>query len=343
MDRPSSVLSSFGGASPSAPEQAAAVFALFIYPIKSCRGISVPRHASPPQVWFRWDRQWMVVNSKRRALTQRGQPKLALVEVELPVEAFSDGWEPNEGSFLVIRAPGMHVLKVPLKKTHDVVDGASVWEWSGSALDEGAEASEWFSNYLGIPCQLLRFNSGQPLIYPFFARHLLILFLSLTEKKCARGSQLFSWTQTMFSDGFPFLLISQGSLNALNQHLEDPLPINRFRPNILIDGCEPFSEDLWTELKISKLEFHGVKLCSRCKMTTINQENGVSGVEPIETLLKFRSDRILRPGNNPKGKVYFGQNLVCKESLSSGNGHMVKVGDPVYVFGKVSSPAHAAV
>ncbi|CAA7405533.1 unnamed protein product [Spirodela intermedia] len=319
MDRPSSVLSSFGGASPSAPEQAAAVSALFIYPIKSCRGISVPQ-ACISSTGFRWDRQWMVVNSKRRALTQRGQPKLALVEVELPVEAFSDGWEPDEGSFLVIRAPGMHALKVPLKKTHDVVDGASVWEWSGSALDEGAEASEWFSNYLGIPCQLLRFNSGQPVDPNYSPGH-----------------------KTMFSDGFPFLLISQGSLNALNQRLEDPLPINRFRPNILIDGCEPFSEDLWTELKISKLEFHGVKLCSRCKMTTINQENGVSGVEPIEALLKFRSDRILRPGNNPKGKVYFGQNLVCKESLSSGNGHIVKVGDPVYVFGKVSSPAHAAV
>lgn len=83
---------------------------------------------------------------------------LALVQVELPDEAFSIGWEPNKGSHLVIRAPGMDELKVPLSKPCDVSEGVSVWEWSGTALDEGAEASKWFSDYLGKPSRLVRFN-----------------------------------------------------------------------------------------------------------------------------------------------------------------------------------------
>uniref|UniRef100_A0A1D1Y2W9 MOSC domain-containing protein 2, mitochondrial n=1 Tax=Anthurium amnicola TaxID=1678845 RepID=A0A1D1Y2W9_9ARAE len=166
MDKATSMLASiFRGASSATPQQpaAATVSYIFIYPIKSCRGISIPQ-ACVSSTGFRWDRQWLVVNSKKRAYTQRVEPKLALVEVEMPMEAFAEGWEPTKTSYLVIRAPGMEMLKVPLMKTHEILDGVSLWEWSGSAFDEGAEASEWFSNYLGKPSRLVRFNSASLLM-----------------------------------------------------------------------------------------------------------------------------------------------------------------------------------
>ncbi|PSS02529.1 Mitochondrial amidoxime reducing component 2 like [Actinidia chinensis var. chinensis] len=310
------------GEPPAAAAAAAGVVSsILVYPIKSCRGISVsqaPLHSTG----FRWDRQWLVVNSNGRAYTQRVEPKFALVQVELPSEAFSDGWKPTKISYLVIRAPGMDVLKVPLSKPSAIADGVSVWEWSGSAFDEGDEASKWFSNFIGKPSRLVRFND--------------VTETRAVDPDYARGHK------TMFADGYPFLLVSQGSLNALNNLLKEPIPINRFRPNILVDGCEPFSEDLWKEIKINKFTFHGVKLCGRCKVPTIDQETAISSSEPMETLVTFRSDKVLRPTRKQQGRVYFGQNMVCVDSLSEGKGKMIKVGDPVYVMKVVPSCADAA-
>ncbi|OAY54393.1 mitochondrial amidoxime reducing component 2 [Manihot esculenta] len=303
-------------------EAIAKVSSIFIYPIKSCRGISVS-HAPVTPTGFRWDRNWLVVNYKGRAYTQRVEPKLALVEVGLPREAFLDGWEPAETSYnMVIKAPGMGVLNVPLAKPQAVADGVSVWEWSGSALDEGAEAAKWFSDYLGKPSRLVRFNAASE--------------TRPVDPDYAPGYK------TMFADLFPYMLISQGSLDALNKLLKEPVPINRFRPNILVEGCEPFSEDLWKEIRINKFTFQGVKLCSRCKVPTINQSNGVADKEPNETLMKIRSDKVLRPHKKQQGKIYFGQNMVWKDNLNGGRGNIINVGDPVVVVRKVSSAAEAA-
>lgn len=323
MEKVSSLVGSmFGsGGNGSGGEPKATISSIMVYPIKSCRGISVSQAPITP-TGLRWDRQWLVVNSKGRAYTQRVEPKLALVEVELPSDAFDEDWKPTNNSYLVLKAPEMEILKVPLSNTCEVTDGISVWEWSGSALDEGAEASEWFTKYLGKPSRLVRFNTA--------------LETRLVDHEYAPGYK------TMFSDEYPFLLLSQGSLNALNELLKDPIPVNRFRPNILVDGCEPFAEDLWKEIKINKLTFNGVKLCSRCKVPTINQENGIASNEPTETLMKFRSDEILLPTRKQQRKVYFGQNLVCKESLTDGKGKVIKVGDPVYVHKEVPSHVEAS-
>ncbi|GLU22024.1 hypothetical protein SLE2022_381260 [Rubroshorea leprosula] len=302
-------------------EAAARVSSIFIYPIKSCRSISLSQAPLTP-TGFRWDRQWIIVDSKGKAYTQRVEPKLALVQIELPNEALLEGWEPTKSSYMVIKAPGMNMLRVSLSKPQQIADGVSVWEWSGSALDEGDEASVWFTNYLGKPSRLVRFNAESE--------------TRPVDPQYARGHRV------MFSDGYPFLLITQGSLDALNKLLKEPVPINRFRPNILVDGCEQFSEDLWGEIRISKFTFQGVKLCSRCEVPTINQETGVAGPELNETLMKTRSDKVLRPNRKQEGKIYFGQNLVCKDTVSGGKGNIVKVGDPVYVLRKVSSAAEAA-
>ncbi|KAK4800750.1 hypothetical protein SAY86_021237 [Trapa natans] len=304
------------------PAMDATVASIFIYPIKSCRGISVSQALLTP-LGFRWDRQWLVVNSKGRAYTQRVQPKLALVVVELPMEAFSEDWEPSASSYLVIKGPGMSQLKVPLSKPGQVADGVSVWEWCGSALDEGDEAAKWFSDYLGRPSRLVRFNTASETrpVDPLYA----------------------SGHRIMFSDGYPFLLISQGSLDALNGHLKEPIPINRFRPNIFVDGCKPFSEDLWTEIKINNFTFLGVKLCSRCKVPSINQDTGIAGPEPSETLKQFRSGKVIGLTQKQQEMTYFGQNLVLKDSLAGVKVKVIKVGDPVYVTKMVSSASEAAV
>ncbi|XP_057797039.1 uncharacterized protein LOC131013054 [Salvia miltiorrhiza] len=310
-----------------------AVKAIYVYPIKSCGGISVAE-APISSTGFRWDRQWVVVNSKGRAVTQRVEPKLALVQTQLPHEAFSLDCHPSNHSFLEIKAPGMEVLKVALVKSSsssssgsgEKVDGISVWEWSGSAVDEGAAAAQWFSNYLGKPSRLVRFNH--------------VSGVRKVEADYAPGYNV------MFADMYPFLLLSQGSMDALNARLKEPVAVNRFRPNILVDGCEPFCEDLWTEMRIKNATFKGVKLCSRCKVPTVNQETGTAGgSEPTDTLLSFRSDKALRPNNkHQKGKVYFGQNLVCTDSLATqpGNGKTVKLGDTLIVLKTVPSADAAA-
>lgn len=166
------------------------VASIFIYPIKSCRGISVSQ-APVTSTGFRWDRQWLIVNSKGRAYTQRVEPKLALIQVELPNEAFSDCWEPNGHSHLVVSAPGMNPLKVPLRQPSQTADNVSVWEWAGSAFDEGDDASIWFSNFLGKESRLVRFNE-------------------VTESRVVDPNYAPGY-KVMFPDGYPFLLISQYS------------------------------------------------------------------------------------------------------------------------------------
>lgn len=316
--------STFASESESATPEAQ-ISGIFIYPIKSCRGISLS-HAPLTPSGLRWDRQWVVVNSKGRAYTQRVEPKLALVEIQLPLEAFHQHWEPTTDSFMVVKAPGMEPLKVYLNKQYEVADDITVWEWNGSAWDEGAEASQWFSDYLGSLSKLVRFNTA-------------------SEVRKVDPDYVEEQHQTLFTDGYPFLLISQESLDAVNKLLEEPIPMNRFRPNILVEGCEPFSEDIWRDIKISRFSFQGVKLCSRCKVPTINQETAIpDGSEPTETLMKIRSGKVIRPNDKNKNKVYFGQNIVWnwRDSSAKGDGKVLKVGDPVYVTKKLSSAAEAA-
>ncbi|XP_057534529.1 uncharacterized protein LOC130812904 [Amaranthus tricolor] len=302
-------------------EPSARVKSIFIYPVKSCKGISLSEALVTP-TGFRWDRQWLVVNENGRMLTQRVQPKLALVEVELPKEAFSESWEPTSDSYMVLKAPGMDTLKVSLIKPRDVVEHVSMWYWNGSALDEGPNAAEWFSKFLGNPYRLVRFDQASQ--------------IRETDPSFANGYK------TLFNDQFPYLVLSQDSLNALNKILKEPIPVNRFRPNILVEGCGPFSEDLWKEFKINKLTFNGVRLCSRCKVPRTDQETGIVGTEPTETLQRFRSDKVLLPHKKPQGQVYVGQHSVCKDCFTGDKGKIVKVGDPVYIVKQLSSTAEAA-
>ncbi|KAJ9545215.1 hypothetical protein OSB04_024922 [Centaurea solstitialis] len=300
------------------------VKSIFVYPIKSCKGISVSQ-ALLCSTGFVWDRHWVVVNSRGRGCTQRVEPKLALIQVELPLEAFTLGWEPKKTSYLVVRAPGMAELKVPLTKPSLQSEGVSVWEWSGSALDEGDKAAKWFTDFLGKPSRLVRFNDDSETrpVDPFYAP----------------GSNV------KFTDAFPVHLISQASLDAVNEQLKEQVNINRFRPNIFVDGCEPYAEDLWKQVKINELTFQGVMLTPRCKVPTVNQEDATQGSEPTETMMKFRSAKALEVNATKtkyKGRVYLGQMLVCEDKDNSWR-KVINVGDIIHVENVFPSYADVAV
>jgi uncharacterized protein YcbX len=123
--------------------------------------------------------------------------------------------------------------------------------------------------------------------------------------------------QVSFADGFPFLLISDASLADLNQRLEQPVPMNRFRPNLVVSGCEAFAEDGWQSIRIGSIGFRVVKPCDRCVITTVDQTQGIRGKEPLLTLAQYR---------RWDGKIWFGQNLI-HEQLG-----MLKVGDSVEII-----------
>ena len=257
--------------------------AIYIYPVKSCRGISLT-YASLNEWGLKYDRNWMVVNADGHFLTQRQLPRLAMVETAL---------EPN---FLCLRAPLMPDLRLSLfSRDNEEVD-VKVWQDQCRAIDQGDEVAQWFSSFLGVTCRLVRMTEkfNRP-VDPNYA----------PQK-----------AQVNFADGFPLLMISEASLADLNKRLSEPLPMNRFRPNLVVSGCEPFAEDYWQSVRIGNVTFHGVKPCQRCIITTIDQTTGVrSGREPLITLAYRRM----------KGGVIFGQNLVHTGSGEVSVGNVVEV------------------
>ncbi|HEY9697387.1 MAG TPA: MOSC domain-containing protein [Trichocoleus sp.] len=244
------------------------VTGIYLYPVKSCRGIAVS--ASDLTTWgLQWDRNWMVVTPQGRFLTQRELPQMALIETRIAPDA------------LELSAPEMPRLRVPL--TLEATESLDVVVWGDAcqAIDQGEAAAQWFSQFLGRACRLVRIGEAyQRLVDPTYSSEA---------------------AQVSFADGYPLLIISEASLADLNQRLAEPLPMNRFRPNLVVSGCDAYAEDRWQTIEINGVQFDGVKLCTRCAITTTSQETGVRGVEPLPTLATYRQVK--------KG-VIFGQNLV---------------------------------
>jgi uncharacterized protein YcbX len=261
---------------------------LNIYPVKSCRGIALTR-ARIAETGLAHDREWMVVTPENRFVTQRERPLLAQVETAIT------------GDRLVLRRPQGAELSLPLELTGPEVE-VTIWRSKVAAFDAGDEAAAWFTEHLGKPARLVRFDK----------RH-----KRPSDPQWAGGIEALN----QFSDGFPYLLISQASLDELNRRLEQPLPMNRFRPNIVVDGLPPFGEDSVDEFVAGEVRLKVVKPCDRCVITTTDQITGErTGEEPLKALKEFRFDRNLRG-------VLFGQNLV----LTGGVGQELKVGQQLEV------------
>jgi uncharacterized protein YcbX len=256
---------------------------LYVYPIKSAGG--VPLEASGvDERGLRHDRRWMLVDEAGSFMSQRRFPRMALIGVRL---------EPDR---LVVDAPGMPSLEVPLRPPDGKLMLTRVWDDLVEVSTVGDSADRWFGEYLGVGCKLVYLpdESIRP-VDPAYGR---------TEDRVG------------LADGFPFLLISEASLADLNARLERPVPMNRFRPNLVVRGCKPFAEDGWKMVRIGEITFRVVKPCSRCAITTVNQETAATGKEPLRTLARFR-----RAGK----EVLFGQNLIHDEIGT------LRIGDPAEV------------
>jgi len=245
---------------------------LYIYPIKSLGGIAV-NSALVTDRGLQNDRRFMLVDDNKVFLTQREHRTMALLKTII------------EGNELLVYhkdSPG-DKLRVPLvPEPSTMTTDVNVWDdWcQGQYIHE--EADTWFSEKLNFSCRLV--------------------YMPESSKRRVDGRYALDNDITNFSDGYPVLMIGQSSLDDLNSRMEEALPVNRFRPNIVITGSQPFEEDTMEHFSVNKINFYGVKLCARCVIPTTNQETGVTGKEPLKTLAQYR--RI-------DNKVLFGQNVLC--------------------------------
>lgn len=245
---------------------------LFIYPIKSLGGISVSS-AKVTDRGFEYDRRWMLVDLNNRFITQRELPTMALLQVELTPEGLKIFHKKNINAQITIPF-------IPETKEEVTVE---IFEESCKAIFVSNIADKWFSQMLSVNCRLVYMPDSSS---------------RLVDEKYANNNEINS-----FSDGYPFLILGQSSLDDLNKRLTHTLPVNRFRPNIVFTGAAPYEEDTMEEFAINNIIFYGVKLCARCTIPTVNQDNASKSKEPLNTLAIFRQK------NN---KIYFGQNLLAK-------------------------------
>ena len=272
---------------------------LAIYPIKSTRRVPV-QQAQVVTTGFAHDRRWMLVDPEGKFITQRQHPKMVHIIAQ-----------PDDQG-IVVDAPGMNEVHIAQPFLEEVLEEVleqalqqksrqrfevTVWKDQCGALDAGDQAAQWFSEYMGFNCRLVFMDDGcqRPV-----------------DQRYGLPSDLNS-----FSDGFPFLLTSETSLADLNGRLDQPVPMDRFRANIVINGLDAFAEDNWQRIRIGSVEFRVSKACTRCIMTTVDTETGIKGKEPLQTLASYR--------RGEKG-VLFGMNL---NHDSEG---VISVGDSVEIL-----------
>ena len=258
---------------------------LFIYPIKSLGGIAV-KSAKITDRGFQYDRRWMLVDSDNRFLTQREFPQMALLQVQLSANGLHVHHKINKTT----------PVNIPVDSEYNEVTTVQVWSDKCKAIFVSQELDEWFSEMLSIKCRLVYMPDSSK---------------RRVDSRYAENKEI-----TSFTDGYPFLLIGQSSLDDLNMRLTEPLPMNRFRPNIVFTGAEPYQEDKIQHFSINDIQFYGVKLSSRCVVTTIDQDIALKSKEPLKTLAGYR-----QKNNN----IYFGQNLLHK-----GEGE-IRIGDVIMV------------
>ncbi len=273
----------------------ARITALNVYPVKSCRGLSLAAaHVSARGLVAGsgsdavWDREWLIIDRDGRFVTQREHPRLALIETGAAVGALT---------LTTPDRPSLHVSLAPLQgPTRDVV----VWNSVIPAHDAGDEAAAWLSAVVGGDVRLVRFDPAH-------------------NRLCNPAYAGDSGAHTAFADGYPVLVIGEASLDDLNQRLADAgearLPMNRFRPNIVLAGLDAYDEDHLDTLTSDGVSMKLVKPCARCQITTTDQDSGHVGIEPLRTLGSYRM-------NERMGGVTFGMNAI----IAAGEGRTLSVG-----------------
>jgi uncharacterized protein YcbX len=260
--------------------------ALFIYPVKSAAGIACDQ-VTLDERGFRHDREWMIVDADGRFLTQREESRLALLKV-----AIADGR-------LYLSNPQGRGPELALDHDGEVRE-VTVWRSRCAAFDAGEEAAQFLSDWLGRPLRLVRFDARRP---------------RYSNPDWTGGRTV----PNAFSDGYPLLVLSQASIDDLSTRVGRILPVERFRPNLLLGGVGPYAEDAVSELAIGDVRLALTKACTRCVITTIDPARGErEGEEPLRTLKTYRYDAALRG-------VVFGRNAYAL----AGTGSRLARGMPV--------------
>jgi len=277
-----------------APAPGVQITGLFVYPVKSCRGIPLPEAQVGPR-GLQHDREFLVVDGTGLFLTQRTAPELATIRIALE----QDG--------LALEAPGTEKLRVQFdnpdggRTACGVQRKVTIFNDHALADEVGDEAADWFSAALCRPCRLVRVGAS-------YSRKVL-------REKIAPRHRSAEGPEISFTDAFPTLLTSEESLADLNRRLSEPIPMDRFRPNIVVRGCGPYEEDTWSTVRGGNVTFGCATPNLRCVITTIDQQTGArDGVEPLRTLATYRRA-------DEGGGVKFGQYLV-----HSGRGQL-RIGD----------------
>ncbi|WP_428353352.1 MOSC domain-containing protein [Methyloprofundus sp.] len=257
---------------------------IYIYPIKSLAGIKVD-HWEVSRTGLKYDRKWMLVDDQQQFLSQRSLPKMALLKTQII------------GQQLIISAPDRADLVLILEPPTTMLSReVTVWDDKCLAHEVNQSASQWFSDFLQFPCTLVYQPDEN---------------IRTVDQKYALADD-----QTSFSDGFPFLIVSDASLALLNQQMALSLSMRRFRPNLVMTDCSAYAEDKWRKISIGEIDFRLPKPCSRCSVPQIDPDTALIDKEPLRTLAQTRK------WNN---KVFFGQN-----ALHDGLG-ILQTGDAVVV------------
>ncbi|MFT7048284.1 MAG: hypothetical protein ACJAZE_000670 [Halioglobus sp.] len=241
-----------------------------IYPVKSCSGISL-NSVQLDCFGPRGDRRWALLDDKGVAITQRDEAQLALIKTQLLPDTLILRLREE---CIEVPFPGKGAQKCQLR----------VWADEVSAVDAGQEAATWLSQNLGRKCRLAYIPDDS---------------IRLVDGHYASAGETVG-----FADAFPILLISQASLDDLNSRLETAVPMNRFRPNLVVSGCEPFAEDRWKRIRVGEVEFDLIKPCDRCVMPSIDQNTAERDTKINRVLASYR---------RRDGKIYFGQNLLYQK------------------------------
>ncbi|HEX5640113.1 MAG TPA: MOSC N-terminal beta barrel domain-containing protein [Burkholderiaceae bacterium] len=271
----------------------AVISRLLLYPVKGCRGLALRSVRLAPTglaLGDIGDREWVVVDDQGEFLSQRELPRMALIETKLGSTA------------LRLSAPGMPTLDIPFESAGDVMR-VRVWDDELDGLAQGELADRWCTDFLGHKARLIRFDAR--------ARR-------LSQRRYTGATA----APYKFADAFALLVTSEGSLADVNKRLhakgQAPVDIDRFRPNIVIDGVDRFEEDYARELRIGDAVLELVKPCVRCTVPSVDPTTGEQGTEPGDTLAVYRN-------NSAAGGVTFGMNAI----VARGAGTELRVGDPV--------------
>lgn len=256
---------------------------IYVYPVKSLAGIRVERW--PVDITgLRYDRKWMLVDENGQFLSQRRLPKMALIKPRIAEDR------------LILSAPSQDDITLPLHNNEGDDLDVEIWEDHCIAKTTTRQADDWFSRFLDAPCRLVYHPDNRVRkVDPDYAT---------------------DYDQTAFSDGFPFLIVSEGSLQALNHAMNLDLPMIRFRPNLVVAGCDGYEEDKWRQITINGIGFRLPKPCSRCSVPAIDPETALSDKEPLATLAKLR---------RWQNKVYFGQNALHDDTGTLSVGSSIEI------------------